>query len=658
MARTSGRQKWQELVESQGATVAPSESIPRLGIHITPTANATQEDAKAIGAVMDSWQGLQAAMATTGQAAAARNTFISDYRLSDYTLAGAYRQDWLVRRTIDGPARDMVRAWYDVVSDDDPDGAHELAEVLERWRVKPMFRRALELARLMGGAGIVLGLDDLRTPDQPVNLAALRRISWMRVVDRRYLTVLERETSPEYPGMWSTPTVYSCGSRETGTIARLHASRVIPFYGDPVLEDERDEVDGWGDSALETRWKALAQYQRASQAIAVAAERFTKTLLKTKNLATIMSEPDGQAKILSRVQRLQSLVAAGNVAAIDSEVEELQEMGIPMAGLSELVVELRQNVAAALDMPQSRLFGQQQGTTRTGGDADERTYFDYIKAQQDDDVTPQLRRLCDLIVASREGPTMGQPLDFRLSPRELMQAQPLDAADAALKTANADRVYIDAGVVSKAEVRRERFEGEWSLDESYTMRLDREAGEDSPPDDDPDGEQEIPEEGDPAVEDVDSYRPPSSVASAARRGLALRASMPRSRRGGTAVGVARAVQLSRREPVSRETIGRMVSYFARHSVDRNAPGWGRDSKGWQAWLLWGGDAGRRWAEGILRGSKEQQRDAALPTSYGHRDGGTNCDGCRFRSDAAGRGWCDRHGAVVDGAFGCDDHAAP
>ena len=49
-----------------------------------------------------------------------------------------------------------------------------------------------------------------------------------------------------------------------------------------------------------------------------------------------------------------------------------------------------------------------------------------------------------------------------------------------------------------------------------------------------------------------------------------------------------------------ETVQRMASYFARHEVDRQGEGWGKDSKGWQAWLGWGGDAGRAWAESILR----------------------------------------------------------
>jgi hypothetical protein len=94
--------------------------------------------------------------------------------------------------------------------------------------------------------------------------------------------------------------------------------------------------------------------------------------------------------------------------------------------------------------------------------------------------------------------------------------------------------------------------------------------------------------------------PPDEVAAAARRGLELRASLPPSQRGGTEVGLARARQLANQQEVSMDTIQRMISYFDRHEVDKQGEGWGRDSKGYQAWLLWGGDPGRAWARRVWR----------------------------------------------------------
>ena len=62
----------------------------------------------------------------------------------------------------------------------------------------------------------------------------------------------------------------------------------------------------------------------------------------------------------------------------------------------------------------------------------------------------------------------------------------------------------------------------------------------------------------------DSYKPPAAVAKAAQAALDIRRTLPPSRRGGTDVGVRRAVQLARRDPVSIDTIKRMVS-LARHA---------------------------------------------------------------------------------------------
>jgi len=97
-----------------------------------------------------------------------------------------------------------------------------------------------------------------------------------------------------------------------------------------------------------------------------------------------------------------------------------------------------------------------------------------------------------------------------------------------------------------------------------------------------------------------TFIPPPAVAAEARKALDLRAKQPPSNRCCTPVGIARAKQLANRQPVSETTLRRMKAYFDRHAVDAKGKGWGVDSKGWQAWLAWGGTSGRKWCENILR----------------------------------------------------------
>lgn len=93
------------------------------------------------------------------------------------------------------------------------------------------------------------------------------------------------------------------------------------------------------------------------------------------------------------------------------------------------------------------------------------------------------------------------------------------------------------------------------------------------------------------------FSPPEGVRKAAARGLELR---KKHGRGGTAVGVARARTLSNGQKVTPETAKRMHSYFARHEVDKQGEGWGEDSAGYIAWLLWGGDAGKSWSAKLVK----------------------------------------------------------
>jgi hypothetical protein len=119
-------------------------------------------------------------------------------------------------------------------------------------------------------------------------------------------------------------------------------------------------------------------------------------------------------------------------------------------------------------------------------------------------------------------------------------------------------------------------------------------------------------------EDIDT-RPTAAMAEEAQRGLDWRAEFGR---GGTAVGVARANQLRRREELSPDTVRRMASFFARHEVDAEAEGFrpgeeGYPSAGRIAHALWGGDAGKSWAnERVSRMNTIDNRAAPDALSIG------------------------------------------
>lgn len=120
------------------------------------------------------------------------------------------------------------------------------------------------------------------------------------------------------------------------------------------------------------------------------------------------------------------------------------------------------------------------------------------------------------------------------------------------------------------------------------------------------------------------FKPPKSVADAATRGLELRKknkgkgglSGSQAKKEGVGSGVQRAVNLKNRNVLSPSTVRRMKAFFDRHEknkkADKGTPL--AEDKGYIAWLLWGGDAGRSWANKLVKqmdAADKQKKRAAL-----------------------------------------------
>lgn len=121
------------------------------------------------------------------------------------------------------------------------------------------------------------------------------------------------------------------------------------------------------------------------------------------------------------------------------------------------------------------------------------------------------------------------------------------------------------------------------------------------------------------------FKPPQSVADEAEKGLEYREKASPSNKGGLTPaeaakqgigsGVQRAVNLKNRDNISPEVIKQMAAFFSRHEKNKGvAPGhkaepW--NDKGNVAWLIWGGDPGRAWAEKV-KGQMEAADEKAKP----------------------------------------------
>lgn len=110
-----------------------------------------------------------------------------------------------------------------------------------------------------------------------------------------------------------------------------------------------------------------------------------------------------------------------------------------------------------------------------------------------------------------------------------------------------------------------------------------------------------------------TFTPPQSVRSAAKRGLEMRRNnggkggldAKEASAQGIGSGVVRAQNLSSGQGISYDTVKRMKAFFDRHEQNKHGP------NGKVAWALWGGDAGRAWANSIIKQEEGGKMDKAM-----------------------------------------------
>lgn len=113
-----------------------------------------------------------------------------------------------------------------------------------------------------------------------------------------------------------------------------------------------------------------------------------------------------------------------------------------------------------------------------------------------------------------------------------------------------------------------------------------------------------------------NFKPPQNVANAAERGLEYRRrsgkgglSSQEAGKAGIGSGVQRAVNLKNRNNIAPETFSMMSGFFSRHEKNKKINPENKETPwedaGHVAWLLWGGDPGKKWVDKI----KKQMADA-------------------------------------------------
>jgi phage-related protein (TIGR01555 family) len=329
-------------------------------------------------------------------------------------------------------------------------------------------RKAGEFERAYGGAAIFLGTVDTSTGRSPSLM--MRALDLNAVQELRFLTVLTPlEIVPyRYYGdplapkfgevqIW-TMVPKSKGVSPRGSVIRIHESRLILFKGIRTSRFMVETHRGFGDSVLNRTAEHIRNFSTSFDAAAVLVHDFAQAVYKMKGLVELL-HADGAGLVKKRAEVQEYTRSVLNAMLIDAD-EEFERKTTNVTGLPDLLDRMANRLAAATDMPVTKLMGQAPAGLNATGKADRDWYNENLAKWQEDRARPAIERITDVEIHATDG-----ALDGRVPDGWEVVFPPMEEPDEEtqskirLNNAQADVAYIGAGVLHPEEIASSRFGG-------------------------------------------------------------------------------------------------------------------------------------------------------------------------------------------------------
>ena len=365
---------------------------------------------------------------------------------SPQELIAAYKTSSLARRVVNLKAEDSCREWREWQGDADQISAIEKEE--KRLGVQIKTLRARKLARLFGGAALLIGTGD-KDMSKPID------VSRIGLGGLRYLTPLTI-LDVSGAGEQDDPTLEGFGDPEYWQLRggiQCHPSRLVLFHGqEPMYQFGLDQNAGFGDSVLRGGLRAVQDVDAIAANILSLVYEAKVDVFKIPDLMMNLQSrgPEYAAEVIKRITLAATAKGINGSLLMDAQ-EEYEQKSASFGGLDALAFFFMQLCSAAHGYPMTLLFGMSAGGLNASGDVDIRGYYDAVKVEQTLQMEPAMSVMDECLVRSALG---DRPDDVHFNWRPLWQPTAKERAENADRLASAVQKIKAANVVSPEALSR------------------------------------------------------------------------------------------------------------------------------------------------------------------------------------------------------------
>ncbi len=441
----------------------------------------------------DAWQNIITGLGTSSR----------DKRLSGQIVAppiaasrdqyeNIFTSDDIAARIVELPAREMVREWITITTEDAGGGeegqkkealeervnlSKEMTDKLDELKAQSMLFKALVWSKVHGGSLLFLGVDDGQEDlTQELNIDQIREFKFLDVFDRWDVSIHDR-----YPfghPKVGQPRLYQLHASVSAEISEqnpvVHESRFIRFDGVLTSKYRQKMNGGWSDSVYVRLESVLRDFGVSWGGVAHLLQDFAQAVFKMKGLKDAISS-DNDDLVLSRIAIMDMCRGVSRAVPIDAEDEDFERKQTPVTGLPDLLDRFSMRLASAAEMPLTLLMGRSPAGLNATGESDITNWYNNISSRQETELRDPIEYILKLIWLSADGPTRGrEPESWSFSFNPLWQLDRKEEAETRKTNAEADNLYIQNGVLDPEEVAQSRFGGDKYGDD---ITLDVEARE-------------------------------------------------------------------------------------------------------------------------------------------------------------------------------------
>lgn len=380
-------------------------------------------------------------------------------RFMGYGLLQNLAQNGLIRACVETVTDDMTRAWIDLKREGEApasaDGSSdtlipELNAAMKRFDCRRLFHEAVELVGYEGGALLFIDtgargkelLTPLRIADDSAELRP-GRLRGFRVVDPVNVFPGDYNSGNPLRDDYFRPRTWWVLGQQ------VHSSRLIRLVANecPVLL--RPAYNFFGIPQAQILYDYVMHFQECREAESRLLTSFSLTTLKT-DMGDVLAG-GGTENLDMRMRFFLQHRSNEGLLCIDKESEDIVKLETPLSGVTDIVRQALEFLAAMNRTPAVKLLGVSPSGFNATGKSDILNYHEHIAGQQEKVLRSALQTVLDVLQLDLRG-VIDPNIHFSFA--SLSQEDRSTIAERQKLKAETLAAYLDRNVILRDEARR------------------------------------------------------------------------------------------------------------------------------------------------------------------------------------------------------------